>query len=105
MANEDIRVINQTERTTLDGGEFVLLDDSTDGSSKITPDNLVRNTAAYIELKSDLGDLADLETTDKSSLVNAINEAASSGGAVDISVSGTSLVINTDLTDGNEVNY
>jgi hypothetical protein len=32
------------------------------------------------DLKSDLGDLADLETTDKSSIVAAINEAAQSGG-------------------------
>lgn len=32
------------------------------------------------DLKSDLGDLDDLETTDKSSIVAAINEAAQSGG-------------------------
>ena len=78
----EIRIIGQTEITTLDGGEFVLLDDSTDGSSKITPDNLVRNTAAYTGLKSDLGDLADLETEDTSSIVNAINEVASGGSGL-----------------------
>lgn len=32
------------------------------------------------DLKSDIGDLEDLETTDASNLVAAINEAASSGG-------------------------
>lgn len=32
------------------------------------------------DLKSDLGDLSNLETTDKSSIVAAINEAAQSGG-------------------------
>lgn len=35
---------------------------------------------AINELHSDQGDLADLQTTDKSSLVAAINEAAQSGG-------------------------
>ena len=58
-------------------------------------------------LKADLGDLSDLETTDKSSIVAAINEAAQSGGSagVDIHVEGTALVINTKITDGNEVSY
>ena len=35
------------------------------------------------DLKSDLGDLSELETEDKSSLVNAINEAKASGGSSD----------------------
>ena len=91
----EIRIIGQTEITTLDGGEYVMLDDVTDGSKKITPDNLVRNTATVsdlledvstntsdiADLKADLGDLQDLETEDKSSLVNAINEARGSGGS------------------------
>lgn len=35
---------------------------------------------ALAEIKADLGDLSDLETTDKSSVVAAINEAVQSGG-------------------------
>ena len=59
------------------------------------------------DVRADLGDLSDLETTDKSSIVAAINEAAQSGGSagVDIHVEGTALVINTKITDGNEVSY
>lgn len=127
------RILDETTKSTFASDDYVYMDGQTDGSSKITPDNLVRNTtvaqqlAQHIadaaddlesvqgdietiqdditDLRSDIGDLEDLETTDTSNLVAAINEAAQSGGAVDISVSGTSLVINTDLTDGNEVNY
>lgn len=62
------------------------------------------------DLKSDLGDLDDLETTDKSSIVAAINEAAQSGGGggsvtVDSAMSSTSTnpvqnrVIYTALQD------
>lgn len=52
---------------------------------------------AINELHADQGDLADLQTTDKSSLVAAINEAAQSGGggggsAIEIKEKGTCLV-------------
>lgn len=60
------------------------------------------------ELNGRLGDLSDLETTDKSSIVAAINEAAQSGGSssdTEIYVDGTALVINTNLVNGNEVGY
>ncbi len=77
----DVRIINQTTITELSGTEFLLVDDSTNGTNKITPDNLVKGTDSYTDLKSDLGDLEDLETTDKSSLVNAINEARGSSGS------------------------
>lgn len=57
-------------------------------------------------LKSDLGDLNDLETTDKSSIVAAINEARQSGGGggsvtVDSALSSTSQnpVQNRVITD------
>lgn len=53
-----------------------------------------------------IGDLNQLETVTKSNLVAAINEAAQSGGGgAEIYVEGTALVINTDLTNGNEVSY
>lgn len=63
---------------------------------------------ALDELNGRLGDLSDLETTDKSSIVAAINEAAQSGGSssdTEIYVDGTALVINTNLVNGNEVSY
>lgn len=59
-------------------------------SKKVTKEQLLS------DLKSDLGDLSDLETTDKSSIVAAINEAAQSGGGgggsvtVDSAMSSTS---------------
>lgn len=52
-------------------------------------------------IKEDLGDLADLDTTDKSNLVAAINEAAQSGG----SGSGGITVVGTvaEMTDTSSV--
>lgn len=102
------RILDETTKSTFASDDYLYMDGQTDGSSKITPDNLVRNTtvaqqlAQHIadaeddveqitsdietiqgditDLRSDLGDLSELETTDKSSIVNAINEARGSGG-------------------------
>ena len=57
------------------------------------------------DVKQDLGDLDNLETEDKSSLVDAINEVLTSGSFVEVSVDGTTLIINTEVVDGNEVTY
>lgn len=58
------------------------------------------------ELKADLGDKSNLETNDKSSIVNAINEIFDGGGSdVQIYASGEDLIINTIFVDGNEVSY
>ena len=58
------------------------------------------------DAKADIGDLTELETETKTDLVSAINEAASTGGgSVEIGVSGTTLVINTELVDVNEEEY
>ena len=103
------RILDETTKSTFASDDYLYMDGQTDGSSKITPDNLVRNTTVAQQLaqhiadaeddveqitsdietiqgdindvKSDLGDLDDLETEDKSSLVNAINEAKASGGS------------------------
>lgn len=45
------------------------------------------------DLKSDLGDLDDLQTTDKSSIVAAINEAAQSGGG-----GGGSVTVDSEMS-------
>lgn len=102
------RILDETTKSTFASDDYLYMDSATDGATKITPDNLVRNTTVAQQLaqhiadaandladvqgdisdlqgdladvKSDLGDLEDLETTDKSSLVAAINEATSSGG-------------------------
>lgn len=102
------RILDETTKSTFASDDYLYMDSATDGATKITPDNLVRNTtvaqqlAQHIadaeddveqitsdietiqgditDLRGDLGDLANLDTTDKSSIVNAINEAASSGG-------------------------
>ena len=60
------------------------------------------------DLKSQIGNLNNLETEAKTDLVSAINEANQNGGSgesAEIYVQGTSLVINTELTNGNEVSY
>ena len=103
------RILDETTKSTFASDDYLYMDGATDGSSKITPDNLVRGTtvaqqlAQHIadaeddveqitsdiediqsditDIKSDIGDLEDLETTDKSSIVNAINEARGSGGS------------------------
>lgn len=67
--------------------------------------DVASNSAQFTEIKADLGDLDELETETKTDLVSAINEAASSGGNVGICVSGSSLVIDTLLVNGNEVSY
>lgn len=43
--------------------------------------DVASNTAQFTEIKADLGNLSNLETTDKSSIVAAINEAAQSGSS------------------------
>ena len=69
-------------------------------------DGTEANDLEISNLKSDLGDLSDLETTDKSSIVAAINEARQSGGGggsvtVDSTLSTTSQnpVQNRVITD------
>lgn len=61
-------------------------------------DTAIRNFVGNIT-----GDLDDLQTTDKSSLVNAINEAKSSGGASNIS--GLDDVTITDVEDKQVLKY
>lgn len=43
--------------------------------------DVASNSAQFTEIKADLGDLSGLKTTDKSSIVAAINEAAQTGGS------------------------
>lgn len=66
-----------------------------DPSLSPTSTNAVQNKAIYnalSSLKSDLGDLDDLETTDKSSIVAAINEARQSGGG------GGSVTVDSEMS-------
>ena len=68
MANK--RIIDQTTDTALSAGDMVIVDSSTEGTRKY-------DLGARL---AEMGDLDDLETTYKSDLVGAINEAAQSGG-------------------------
>lgn len=125
------RILDETTKSTFASDDYLYMDGQTDGSSKITPDNLVRNTSVAQQLaqhiadaedevgqitediegiqsdinnvKSDIGDLEELETTDKSSLVNAINEAASSGGGGSIDT--LTDVELTNLSNGQALTY
>ena len=102
------RILDETTKSTFASDDYLYMDSATDGATKITPDNLVRNTtvaqqlAQHIadaeddveqitsdietiqgditDLKSDLGDLEDLETDDNSSIVDAINWLYENGG-------------------------
>ena len=100
MANK--RILDETTASVAASDDYLYIDGQTNGSRKITPENIVLNsTTAQLltqhiadatqevgeieddiaDLRSDLGDLSELETEDKSSLVNAINEARGSGGS------------------------
>ena len=124
------RILQETTKSTFASDDFLYMDGETDGASKITPDNLVRNTTVAQQLsdhitsaeeevaqittdiegiqtdlndaKGDIGDLSELETEDKSSLVGAINEAAQSGGG---SGSGGIAVVSlaSEMTDTSSV--
>ena len=93
MANK--RILDETTASVAASDDYLYIDGATNGSRKITPENIVLNSttaqllAQHIEdaaddladvqgditdLRADLGDLANLETTDKSSIVGAINE-------------------------------
>lgn len=78
-----------------------------DGDSETAQALTLRVTA----LETSVGTLSNLDTTEQGSLVGAVNELKadieelSGATSVDISVVDTSLVINTDVTNGNEVNY
>lgn len=75
MANK--RIIDQPTTQTLSSGDYVMVDSSTDGSRKYA---LGTALAGINDDLSDIGDLSSLETTAKSTLVDAINEIAEGGG-------------------------
>ena len=96
------RITELATETTLKDGQYVAIDHATDGTKKYD------FGGALTDLKEDLGDLSDLDTSDKSSIVNAINEAAQSGGGDVVSIAniaktGTSGLVDTytiTMTDG-----
>lgn len=88
MTEEELAGVIICPDYPLDEGEFlpasrVLYDQETTVEDKID------------ELDAEIGDLSDLETTDKSSVVNAINEIASSGGAT---ITSYTLTLNSGIT-------
>ena len=138
MANK--RILDETTASVAASDDYLYIDGQTNGSRKITPENIVLNSTtaqllathiseaaddladvqgdisdlqgADTDLRADLGDLEDLETTDKSSLVAAINEAAttgsSGGGGQPIPITLASQMSDTDaiyLYLGSETGY
>lgn len=125
------RILDEVGKSTFGSDDYLYMDSATEGASKITPDNLVRNTTVAQQLaqhiadaeeeveqitgdittiqgdiadvKSDMGDLEDLETTDKSSLVGAINEARGTGGGGSIDT--LTDVELTNLSNGQALTY
>lgn len=79
MADEKKRIIDQPIDTELSAGDYVIVDSEETGVG-----------SRRFDLGSELRDIKeDLQTLT----------------GVDIHVEGTALVINTEITDGNEVSY
>lgn len=125
------RILDEVGKSTFASDDYLYMDSATEGASKITPNNLVRNTAVAQQLaqhiadaeeevaqitediegiqtdlngvKGDIGDLSNLETEDKSSIVNAINEVAGSSGGGSIAT--LSDVTLTNLSNGQALTY
>ena len=68
------RIIDMDEAAELTSSDYALIDSATGGPKKFALGNELSS------LKDDIGDLSELETTAKTDLVSAINEAAQSGG-------------------------
>lgn len=67
-------------------------------TAKTVADEVSSLKGGLTDARTDIGDLSNLETTEKSNLVAAINEAAESGGAVD-SVNGQTGTVVLDAED------
>lgn len=63
----DIKVSEMTEATTFDDNDYTMIVQANQ-SKKIAKTNM------FNDINTNIGDMSSLETTDKSSLVNAINE-------------------------------
>lgn len=74
--------------------------------SKLSPDG---GTTEYdikdSTARANIGDLSELETTDKSDLVSAINEVAQGGGGGSSTYAGLTDVSLSSLTDGDVAIY
>lgn len=72
MAN--IKVSEMTEATSFDDGDYTMIVQANQ-NKKISKENILGDIENNIStLNTNIGDLSNLETEDKSSLVNAINE-------------------------------
>lgn len=71
------RIIDQPTDTALSPGDLIIVDSEESGVGTRKFDLGTELT----DIKQDLGDLSELETSDQSSLVDAINEVLEVGGA------------------------
>ena len=53
------RILDETTKSTFASDDYLYMDGQTDGSSKITPDNLVRNTTVAQQLAQHIADAED----------------------------------------------
>ena len=100
MANK--RILDETTASVAASDDYLYIDGQTNGSRKITPENIVLNsTTAQLltqhiadatqevgeiedditDLRADLGELSNRDTTDKSSIVGASKEVAGGSGS------------------------
>lgn len=77
MSDEKKRIIDQTVDSALSAGDYVLIDSLSEGTRQFDLGSEIR------DIKQDLSQLEEYE----------------------IYVQGTSLIINTNLINGNEVSY
>lgn len=122
MANK--RILDETTASVAASDDYLYIDGQTNGSRKITPENIVANSTVATQLaehiaeaneavsdmqeeidntQASVGDLALLDTTDKSSIVGAINEVAQSGGGGSIDT--LTDVELTNLSNGQALTY
>jgi len=69
-----VRIIDQTADSILSAGDYVIVDSQSEGTRKFDLGTSLNG------IKEEIGDLSNLDTTVKTDLVSAINEAAQSGG-------------------------
>ena len=84
----DIKVSEMTEATTFDDNDYTMIVQANQ-SKKIAKTNM------FNDINTNIGDMTSLETTDKSSLVNAINEIKNSKNYLVQSFSNASCTQNT----------
>lgn len=109
------RILDEATASNVASDDYLYIDGATNGSRKITPENIVSNSTVAQNLAEHISEANETITemqaniaADHAELVDeitALKEDLENLETTEIYVSGTSLVINTNLVNGNEVSY